>query len=63
MDHRVNCAGQGCGERDGCRRFRLRLPREGQTAVPSERLIFDWASFDLEKKSGECPVFVKFREK
>lgn len=60
--HRVNCAGQGCVERWGCRRYRIRLPEDGQR-VSAERLVYPWASFDLERLwFGSCQAFVKFRE-
>jgi hypothetical protein len=55
---RLNCAGVGCGERDNCRRYRIRLPRLGE----AEKL-FDWASFDIEKVLfGDCPAVIKYRE-
>jgi hypothetical protein len=58
---RVNCAGQGCEAREGCRRFRIRLPRLGQ--VELKHRLYDWASFDLEALlQGECRSFVAYRE-
>jgi hypothetical protein len=54
-DEKVNCAGQGCPERDGCRRFVLRLPTGGHKQ-------FDWASFDIERMFfGDCLSFVEFK--
>lgn len=59
--HRSNCAGQACAERDGCRRYRIRLLREGETGKPHP--IADWASFDIEASLlGECKSFVRFRD-
>lgn len=61
--HRINCAGQGCEEREGCRRYRMRLPEQGQKAVQFERLRYQWASFDVERAVfGDCPQFVRFRD-
>lgn len=59
---RVNCAGQGCPDRDGCRRYRLRLPEV--VAGPRPQVpIFAWASWDIERdRVGECESKVKFRE-
>lgn len=44
----TNCAGQGCPERDGCRRYEVRLRTEHE---PDNG--FRWASFDLERR-GRC---------
>jgi hypothetical protein len=61
MEQRLNCAGQGCEAREGCRRFRIRLPRLGQ--VELKHRLYDWASFDLEAlQLGECRSFVAYRE-
>jgi hypothetical protein len=61
MEQRLNCAGQGCEAREGCRRFRIRLPRLGQVEV--KHRLYDWASFDLEAlQLGECRSFVAYRE-
>jgi hypothetical protein len=55
----LNCAGQDCQERDGCRRFVVRVN------VPDcsrENPYGAWASFDLERRAfGDCKQFVKYR--
>lgn len=57
---RLNCAGQGCEARSGCRRYQIRLPRK---AIAGEVKVFDWASFDVEQKRlGECKALIVFRE-
>jgi hypothetical protein len=56
---RLNCAGVGCADREGCRRYRIRLPRLGEV----EHKIFDWASFDVERElKGDCVSLIKYRE-
>ena len=58
---RVNCAGQGCPERDDCKRYRLRLATELNGVAAAER-PFVWGSFDLERLwFGDCPAFVRFK--
>ena len=58
---KANCAGQGCEDREGCRRFRVRI------VGPSgewERQFGQWISADLERAEmpGSCPYFVRYRE-
>jgi len=65
---RLNCAGQGCEERDECRRYRIRLARIVSEAhrivgVPYDEKVFDWASFDIERIwFGECKSLIQYRE-
>lgn len=55
---RVNCAGQGCSDREECRRYKLTLPLDPKAKEPA----FEWASFDLERLLFlDCPAFVRFR--
>ena len=45
------CAGQGCPERDGCRRFEWRIPDKVTIHGP----VCAWASLDIERqRNGEC---------
>lgn len=59
---RLNCAGQGCKERERCRRFRIRLS-DGKVLVGEQEVtVFRWASFDIEQAVfGDCESFVRFR--
>lgn len=53
---RSNCAGRGCAERDGCRRYRVRI---GDYAR-SEAVY--WISADIERVVyGSCAVFMQYR--
>lgn len=58
----LNCAGQGCPERQTCRRF---LVRVNAPQCTKEHPYGEWASFDLERlvksASGTCPHFTKYR--
>ena len=59
--NRVNCSGQGCLERDDCKRYRLRLWTDVEGVAAADR-PFVWASFDLERLVfGDCPSFVRFK--
>lgn len=59
--HRFNCAGQWCERREECRRYRIRLKREGEAG--KEHPAMDWASFDIEALMvGDCVSFLPFRE-
>lgn len=56
---RLNCAGQGCAERNECRRYRIRLARKDQVG---DVRLYDWASFDIERSVyGDCLSFVQWR--
>lgn len=60
---KLNCAGQGCPERGGCRRYVLRIPdrkERGQGGL--ERPVFEWGSFDVERElTGRCDSLVVLR--
>ncbi len=53
---KANCAGQGCGERDRCRRFLVRIGESWREGTGQ------WGSFDLERQmvGGECPSFKRW---
>lgn len=56
---RLNCAGQGCQDRDSCRRYRIVL---GERNEASNRVVGEWASFDIERLVfGDCRAFVVYR--
>jgi hypothetical protein len=57
---KANCAGQGCPERRGCRRYQVRIL--GPSRAPWEHRYGLWVSADLERqKLGSCALFVKWR--
>lgn len=62
---RANCAGQGCADRDGCRRYVLRLANGKQRGRDGEEHpVFAWVSWDLERvvrPGGDCAGFVRMR--
>lgn len=48
---KLNCAGQGCPERDTCRRYVIRV------ATGQE---MKWASFDIERMQYKtCPHYIQ----
>lgn len=53
---KANCAGRECGERDYCRRYRVRIGEvwEQSTGV--------WASYDVERLAlgGDCASFKRW---
>lgn len=53
---RANCAGQGCPEREQCRRYRVRLDLNWEAGTGQ------WISADLERAAlgGECPSFKRY---
>lgn len=57
---RMNCAGQGCRDREGCRRYRVMIHARG---ADREHPHGAWGSFDVEKRrmGGDCPAFVQYR--
>lgn len=62
LNAKANCAGQACAERDGCRRYRIRIADgyeyHGDLKLP--RIV--WASLDLERLLfGSCSAFVQWR--
>lgn len=60
--YETNCAGQGCPDSDGCRRFQMRMATKETRGTESP--AFEWASFDLERSTlGDCPNFVRFHER
>lgn len=60
---RLNCAGQGCPERDECRRYATRVASGKFVAANGyEHKTFTWASFDLERqKLGTCASLIRVR--
>lgn len=58
---RANCAGQGCEEREGCKRYRVRalaprVEREDEKSAP-----WTWVSADVERGLlGSCALRVEF---
>ena len=60
----LNCAGQSCPERDGCKRYEHRqsssFVEDGEKKIP----VFEWASYDLERLlDGTCPARIAVRNK
>jgi len=60
---RLNCAGQGCAEREQCRRYVARVASGKYVAANGyEHKTYTWASFDLERaRFGDCAAFVRIR--
>lgn len=58
---RLNCAGAGCDERDGCRRYEARVASgRNVSASGYEWKTYTWASFDVERRiKGTCSSFVR----
>ncbi len=57
MDAKTNCAGSGCPERTGCRRYEARVIAHyvvrGEVRIP----VLAWASLDIERAAyGSCPA-------
>jgi hypothetical protein len=58
---KLNCAGRGCPDRGGCRRYEARIA-SGKAVAPNgyEYKTFEWASFDVERaRYGDCPAYVR----
>lgn len=52
---KANCAGFGCEDRAGCRRYQVRIGEEWRRGTGL------WASFDVERLlMGECKSFVRW---
>jgi hypothetical protein len=52
---KLNCAGSGCEEREGCRRYRVRIGEDWR------RWTGRWGSFDVERgRYGTCEAFVRW---
>jgi len=61
---KTNCAGQGCPERDGCRRYEVRIPDRIEIVKSHHIPRMEWASFDLERRwTGECQHRIALHEK
>ena len=62
---KLNCAGAGCADRDGCRRYVDRIATGKQVAKNGyEFKTYAWASFDVERRvigGRECPAFIRAR--
>lgn len=58
---KLNCAGVGCPERDGCRRYETRISVGKLVAKNGfEYKTYAWASFDVERElMGDCPSRVR----
>lgn len=56
----LNCAGQGCADRDACRRYVVRVNAQN---CSRENPYGAWASFDIERQVlGDCKHFAKYRK-
>lgn len=60
----LNCAGQGCPERDGCKRYEHRQSSsfiaDGEKKIP----VFEWASYDVERALFDsCAARIAVRNK
>lgn len=53
---KANCAGQGCADRETCRRFQVRIGESWEVTTGR------WGSFDIERArfGGECPAFKRW---
>ena len=53
---KLNCAGQDCPEREGCRRFEVRVPDRYEKGADGLKVsLFEWGGFDIERKRfGGC---------
>jgi hypothetical protein len=66
---KLNCAGQGCDERVGCRRYEVLVPSSKELdASGKERLMYSWGSFDIERKlfracSARAVIVRDFRDR
>lgn len=59
---KLNCAGQGCADRETCRRYVNRIPDRKVIVEDREIPIFEWASFDIERSlMGDCSNYVQAR--
>lgn len=59
---KANCAGQGCVQRETCRRYKVAIPDGKRWVAGQEVPIVNWASFDIEAAHfGSCESFVRFR--
>jgi hypothetical protein len=58
---KLNCAGVGCPERDGCRRYETRIAVGKRVAKNGfEYKTYTWASFDVERElMGDCPSRIR----
>ena len=58
---KVNCAGRGCPEREGCRRYETRIATGKLVAKNGyEFKTYSWASFDVERAAmGDCAARIK----
>lgn len=58
---KLNCAGRGCPEREGCRRFETRISVGKRVAANGYELkTYTWASFDVERaRFGDCPARIR----
>lgn len=56
LSAKLNCAGQGCPERQGCRRYEVGIVGHKEIVQGKEVAVLDWASFDIERQRfGDCP--------
>jgi hypothetical protein len=61
---RANCAGRECEERDGCRRFKLRLLEPREVREDEKAAPWHWVSADVERGwFGNCALRIEFRER
>jgi len=60
----LNCAGQHCPERDGCKRYEHRQSSsfiaDGEKKIP----VFEWASYDIERMAlDSCQARIALRNR
>lgn len=60
---KLNCSGQECLERDGCRRYEIRIA-DGHDLVGLVKVPrINWASFDVERVlRGSCENRIRMHE-
>jgi hypothetical protein len=64
MSPKTNCAGQLCPEREGCRRYQIRISSGKEVICDVETPTYEWASFDIERQRfGACPHLIHYRER
>ena len=60
----LNCAGQSCPEREGCKRYEHRqsssFVANGDKKIP----VFEWASYDIERMAFDsCQARIALRNR
>lgn len=63
-DAKTNCVGRECPERDGCRRYEVRIPARIEIVRDHRIPRMEWASFDIERMvEGNCPHRITLHER